>query len=43
MKLAVAVDTGKDGRVRVTISCHNKDHFANSNVLEIRFNQYKVV
>ena len=37
MKLAVAVDPGKDGSVRITISCHYKDHFANSYFLH---NQY---
>ena len=36
MKLAVAVDPGNDGSVRITISCHNKDHFVRSNFLAIR-------
>ena len=37
MKLAVAVDPGNDGSVRITISYHNKDHFSNSNLLAVRF------
>ena len=32
MKSPVAVDPGKDGSVRITISCHNKEHFANNNL-----------
>ena len=37
MKLAVAVEPGRNGSVRITISCHNKHHFANRNCLAIRF------
>ena len=37
MKLAVGADQGKDRSVRITISCQNKDDFANNNMWKLLF------